>query len=230
MLVGSLGYATRMSPRTAAVRPLKLCDDADVRRSLLLEEYKAIRAKSAEARDNQQSIIQWSLAAVGVVTAGILAGSRSSGDGDTFRLAVAFGLCTVVPIILLAALAIWLSEVSRMLRAARYLRGREKAFGAESSPARETSHKFAELPIIWEGLLATEDTWRGKADLGFIAVVLMYGVLVVLSCGTGLWTLYAGGNPENFYEGLDWSGVGVSAAISVVLASYVKDLRRSRTT
>lgn len=223
---------------------IALCNDLEVRRSLLVEEYKAIRAKSAEARDNQQSIIQWSLAAVGLVTAGVLAGSRSSGQDETFRLAVAFAFCTVVPLILLAALAIWLSEVSRMLRAARFLREREHAFGAASWSASpderadaasgqreiELARRFAELPIMWEGLLATEPSWRGRADLGFVAVVLMYGALSVTSCSTGIWALYGGGNPSNLYEVMDWCGVGLTLVSGLALAQYANMLRRSRTT
>ncbi|GAB6985277.1 hypothetical protein [Nocardioides pyridinolyticus] len=109
-----------------------------------------------------------------------------------FKLAVAVALTTVVPLILVAAFAFWLSEVARMLRAARYLREREDSLvratlgtGVEvSADPDHVAHMFDTYPLVWENLLLVRG-WKGQADLGPFAVTAIYVSLTALSVSAG---------------------------------------------
>src|SRR5215469_1452856 len=47
------------------------------------EEYRSLRAESLQAKSSQQSILQWSIGAVGVVSAAVLAALAAFGDAKS---------------------------------------------------------------------------------------------------------------------------------------------------
>ena len=220
------------SAATAAVpngdAPPQRSNAAELARSLLLAEYNAIRAKSADARNTQQPILQWSLAAAGVVVAGVVSGSARG--GAVFAQAVAFVLTTIVPIVLLCALAVWLSEVSRMLRAAKYIRMREEAFRSAAEWPTDIIHWFATEPIIWESLLVERKEWRGRADLGPIAVAVLYGAMVTVSNLVGQWVLWSSAKVPGAVFAVSIVGTGVGITALAALAIYAYHVVKDRTT
>ncbi|RZU30544.1 hypothetical protein BKA19_0162 [Blastococcus saxobsidens] len=223
MLAGA-GESDAVAPQAVAVNA-----DPEIRRSLLVEEYKAIRAKSAEARNNQQTIMQWSLAVAGIVVAGVITGARD--NSEEYRLAVAFVMCTAVPLILLCALAVWLSEVSRMLRAAQYLRARENAFADSLGgwPKSEGDY-FANLPLVWESLLESSAAWKGKADLGYIAVIGMYTSLILGANAVGEWVLWNLDRRSPFFFWVSLGGTASTVVALFLLLGLAWSLRRRRLT
>ncbi len=186
-----------------------------------------MRAKSSEARDNQQSILQWSLAASGVVMAGAMTGFARDKPTPEFELAVAIALTAVVPLILVAAFAFWLSEVARMLRAARYLREREDSLiraklsanlGRAAGPVG-TLYMFDNYPLVWENLLLVRG-WRGQADLGPFAVTAIYVSLTTLSASAGIYIVSSLGTIPRTVERCLYAAGGMLIALALGLAIW----------
>jgi hypothetical protein len=147
------------------------------------EEYQSLRAESLQAKANQQSILQWSIGAMGIVAAATLA-LVASGVRVPARLdAVALALGIVLPGLLAAAFAVWIGEVERMERVGRFLRLREQDTWRWPPPAVTSERAFSELPIFWENLIATPrlGSAYGKNRIGAIGTSLLYAVSYTVS-------------------------------------------------
>jgi cation transporter-like permease len=162
-------------PNAGGRRQARLSREAAT--AIVVEEYRALRAKSAEARNNQQTILQWSLALVGVVIAGSLA---LAGDPFTqqVRLLVTLALALPVPLILAAAWGAWLAEIDRMRRAAAYIREIETAGRA----ALRTSADH--VPLVWEHRLKNVEPIARHAP---VAICGLYVSLIAMSLLTSFY-------------------------------------------
>jgi hypothetical protein len=162
---------------------------------LLRVEYESIRNESSQARQAQQSIIQWSLATLGVgLSAGILVintlGSNTLGVEQRKPLYVVFlvlfGLA--FPAAAWLSCLAWFGELIRMERAGRYLRGLERVVSdaiAETYPdCDETSYLCS--PLRWETYIATRRP-RGlgasKQRVGYLGNLGIYTGLLVVPLG-----------------------------------------------
>jgi hypothetical protein len=146
------------SPRSPAWEALQRASSEDKARwqALWVEEYRSIRSESEQARNAQQTILQWSLASFAAVIAGSLimfqgSGSRSfqfAGETGTVVLLI-FGLG--LPGLGFCAYLVWWGEFLRMERAGRYTRGLELVAERLASP-RENGFP---PPLQWEHFLAS---------------------------------------------------------------------------
>lgn len=132
---------------------------AGLRTELVVQEYLSLRNESLAAKQNQQSILQWSMATVGIGVAAVFATSALLFDPKTHARqwilladVVIFGVA--IPVLAALAFAIWLGELERMERAGMYLRAREQSLNGRSrlGPASVSKPEAMKL-ILWESLL-----------------------------------------------------------------------------
>jgi hypothetical protein len=157
-------------------------EDRDRWQTLWVEEYRSIRSESEQARNAQQTILQWSLASFAAVIAGSLVmfqGSgknalQFSGEIGTVLLFI-FGLG--LPGLGFFAYLVWWGELLRMERAGRYLRGLELV---ADRLARGGSGRFPP-PLQWEHFLASSvyrsnDKTRSRAKhlVGYVGATGIY--------------------------------------------------------
>jgi hypothetical protein len=153
---------------------------------LVKAEYETIRAESAQARQAQQSILQWSLATIGVaITAGVLLiNSMAALDPAQHR-----GKFLYAVFIFLYGLAVpggswlsclaWFGELIRMERAGRYLRGLEVVVHlilSKEAPEHDKLN-YLRAPLRWETYIASENR-RGiavtKQRVGYLGSLGLY--------------------------------------------------------
>ena len=203
--------------------------DADGRRGdpdnaeAISDEYRSLRAESLQAKSNQQSILQWSIGAVGIVAAAVLAALAALGDAKTvgdsrLRLAaLAVSLGVVVPTLLASAFAVWIGEVERMERVGRFIRSREETTWEWPPPAITSERAFRELPIFWENLIAAPrlGSTYGKNKTGSLATSLLYVVSFIVSETVGVAALWTAKPAELTHSMLVWRGSVIYGMISI---------------
>jgi hypothetical protein len=120
--------------------------------NMWLEEYRSIRSESEQARNAQQTILQWSLASFAAIIAGglvMFSGAINIRSGETGTvLLMIFGLG--LPGLSFFSYLVWWGEFLRMERAGRYIRGLERM---ADRLANSTSGKLP-APLQWEHFLA----------------------------------------------------------------------------
>lgn len=167
-------------------------------RELLVQEYVSLRAESLAAKQNQQTILQWTLATVGIVVAASVAAVAALKDLNAASqlainaaTAIMAGLC--IPVIVALAFGIWLGELNRMQRAGQFLRSREAAWSrglaAESDPDDPHSGHL----LLWETLIAGQHRDYPKNRLGGKASVLLFATLYAFSLVAGVLIVVASG-------------------------------------
>jgi len=157
-------------------------DDQIRWQSMWLEEYKSIRSESEQARNAQQTILQWSLGSFAAVIAGSLvmfqgagrSASYFSGEVGTLLLFL-FGVG--LPGLGFFSYLTWWGEFLRMERAGRYIRGLELAAGRMV----ESPDGALPPPLCWEHFLASSITAAGgrrgtrvKQMVGYIGASGIY--------------------------------------------------------
>jgi hypothetical protein len=132
-----------------------------------LAEYSSVRAEWMSSRDAQQQTLQWTLAALAVLFAGILSAEVYAKHPGLF-----VALSALVVLAATFSQAIWFGEVIRMERAAHYLRGLEVSITEDLDP-----------PLMWERWRAyPDDNDRGafrfpKASPSILGGFALYGLL-----------------------------------------------------
>lgn len=138
---------------------------------LRIAEYNSVREEWLTSRDGQQHTLQWTLAALAVLFAGILSSSLRTHQPFLFIALAAVAVAAAV-----FSEAIWFGEVLRMERAALYLRGLERAL----SGALEWPGKLP--PLMWERWRAyppkqQERLWIPKAVPSILGGFAIFGLL-----------------------------------------------------
>jgi hypothetical protein len=153
---------------------------------LQVAEYGTVRAEWLSSRDAQQHTLQWTLAAIAVLIAGIL-----NSDARTHHQLLYVLLSAAVVAIAACSHAIWFGEVLRMERAALFLRGVERRLArryAAEQPARPA-------PLIWEtwrgvNVRGRTDAWVPKASASILAGFGLYcllalaGIIILVDAST----------------------------------------------
>ena len=140
-----------------------------LRSELRLAEYRSVREEWLTSRGVQQHVLQWTLAALAVLIAGVL--NSGAHDAQPF-LYVALSAAVVA--VATASQGIWWGEVLRMARTSLYLRGFERELGRP--PA-------GELPALmwerWRGdpALSWGTSWITKAHSSIVGGVALYGLI-----------------------------------------------------
>lgn len=197
-------------------------DSGDLAKSLAIEEYKSLRAESSSAKNNQQTILQWSLAAAGIIVAGAIAVTRPAQGfnlSDSYTL-VSITLCTVMPLLIGGAFGVWIGEVERMERVGRFLRERERATWPTSciGPIGPESAKV--FPIMWENTIFDSNTVGdreyGKNFFGAAAACAIFAGLFGLSLAFAVILIWTA--PTSLFTSplLNWMVTGWSSALLVV--------------
>ena len=176
---------------------------SELAKSLAVEEFKALRAESSAAKGNQQTIIQWTLAATGIALAGSITATRPVVNPDQSRtyLAIILVYGTVIPIFIGCAFAIWVGEIRRMERAGRFLRLRERQVWPPLGQHPDLSDDSVQrrLPIMWENLIydssPVNQSAYGKNEFGSAAAVLLFATLYGFSCMLSVVITFAAPNP-----------------------------------
>ncbi len=136
-------------------------------------EYTSVRTEWLASRDAQQHTLQWTLAALAILLAGIL-----NSDARTHQPFLYVALAGVVAAMATLSLAIWFGEVMRMERAALYLRGLEQAVAAGMRSDQSLP------PLMWERWRAYvpktgNPLWVAKAAPVIIASFFLYGLIAL---------------------------------------------------
>lgn len=145
---------------------------------LALAEYQSLREESAQAREAQQSILEWSIGAIGVVFAAALATDAGASPG----LVRSMVLGIVLPSLIAGATFTWMGEMMRMERAAYYLRGREPAFWVTEEDGSHTVDPDLVdepdiRPLLWENFIAFASEGPGRRKQ-LVAYVGGFGIYV----------------------------------------------------
>lgn len=172
--------------RRATDKVASTVDAEQLRLDLVVQEYISLRNESLAAKQNQQSILQWSLATVGIGIAAVFTTTAVLFDPKTtsrlwMLLADAVILGVAVPLLVGFAFGIWLGEVDRMERAGNYLRDREQSMRDHHQMNPSSGSRF--LPH-WEMSLKHPNS---KNRLGSAASCLLFSTLF---CGSLISALF----------------------------------------
>lgn len=184
--------------KTLTLRKLDLPD-------IVVQEYVTLRSESAAAKQNQQSVFQWTLATVGfAVAAAVTAGVANYDVSDSER----FGLLlpaaalsgVLLPAVVACAFGVWIGEVARMQRAGDFLRQRESAWiervcmdeGGPSEP-NPSDPDLSAVPI-WENVLAAPiSSALVKNRMGSISSCALFVIIIVSSLIGGTLLMFGPG-------------------------------------
>ncbi len=148
-----------------------------------IADYNAARADCLQGLIGQQSILTWSIAAIGVLFAAGLSISPHVHDADTIRHWVFF---LGIPLLTLGASVAWLGEIFRMERDAHYMRLLERSTWTlkhQNDFDRDKTVKDAD--VVYPRLLL--NTWVAHSDPARRNRVNSYvgGVLIYVGATVG---------------------------------------------
>lgn len=206
---------------------------------LVVQEYASLRTESQTAKQNQQTILQWTLATAGVVIAAAIAAGAALKDLDdvgklSLSLATVVLIGGLMPAVVACAFGIWIGELQRMERAGQYLAARERAWSrGRSTSALPQDPGSSHFPL-WESLLAdgTHDPHYQKNRLGGAASISLFGSVFIFSIGVGL-VLFLGPGGTLSQLPADWTtvavwtaGIWVGTLIVSILCVFVTPIRQ----
>lgn len=181
---------------------------------LRVAEYKSVREEWLTSRDAQQHTLQWTLAALAVLLAGIL--TSPARDQQPFVYVTVAG---AIAAIATASQAIWFGELMRMERAALFLRGLEASFKDLNVDSPWPP------PLIWDSWRAFRGDSQGSPMIYsaaplLIACFAIYALLV----GAALAVLVAATGDHRIPEGdqhLALTVAGIASAMYVGSTLYL---------
>lgn len=180
-------------------------------------EYNAIRAEIVQTLAGQQSIMAWSVGAIGVVVAGLVALSDKSGDHNNLILLV---LGWLLPGLAASASFAWLGELFRMERDAAYLRALELTTWDDGvvRTARIADPKqwdpdvrldiVRRVPLAYNAWVA----WgrpSNRVTVGYLAGIAIYGLTILVSLAVFAWLVWR----NHGYDGTETFALYATAAI-----------------
>ncbi len=151
---------------------------------LALEEYKTLRQEILNSITAQYAILTFGATGVALLATAVL--GEPGGNADTATAASTKsifgigGLLVGIPLLCLLIVAMWMNEVTRMLRAGQFLLGAEE---------RLNSLVGRDGVVSWESVAHAED----EPDIErshFRLVVLFFGTLALAFVSFGLFKLW----------------------------------------
>ncbi len=182
-------------------------DEREMRRELLLEEYRTLRQESLDSMGHRLTVVNFTFAALSVVIAAMLAS-----DTPSSALLAIFGL-VLVPQGAKAGLFIWLGEYQRSQRAGRHLAKVEQRLNELSGAAHGEG-------LTWESGLKSRKAHMSTPYIATIAFTVGVGWAGVL---LGAW--YATDALRGRFQGFSLGAI-VATIILVVAIWEVSALRR----
>ena len=158
----------------------------DVLDTLRIREYESLRQESSDARQSQQAVLSWSLAAFAVIFGGLLAGLENR--VPAWIVVLVFALA--IPGLAVGAAFAWAGELLRMERAGMYLRGIERSLW-RVAPEQQRNHMIrgedlldpVHYPVAWENYIwSSGSTEVGRKHvLAYIGPAALYGSIILVS-------------------------------------------------
>jgi hypothetical protein len=150
-----------------------------------LAEYDSVRGDCLQGLSGQQSILAWSIAAIGVLFAAGLAVNPSHVDHATTIRPLIFLLG--IPAITFGASVAWLGEIFRMERDAHYLRLLERAtWVREQKDSTPSDAWIGRTPLLYNSWVAHGEPRGRNRVYGYLGGLLIYtGAIsgsLVLAC------------------------------------------------
>lgn len=150
-----------------------------------LAEYDSVRGDCLQGLSGQQSILAWSIAAIGVLFAAGLAVNPSHVDHATTIRPLIFLLG--IPAITFGASVAWLGEIFRMERDAHYLRLLERATWIPEQQAGTPSDSWVgRTPLLYNSWVAQGEPRGRNRVYGYLGGLVIYtGAMsgsLVLAC------------------------------------------------
>jgi hypothetical protein len=142
---------------------------------IVMEEYKAIKNEINTSIINLQTILNFGLAAIGVL---ILAGATLISQHEITSIL----FLLIIPIISYFILIIWLGELERLTRAGYAIRTIEK----------KINNYLGKEALIWEGWMRGVNSPERKNIMlksNYSIVIFMFDFLALASCLIGLYIL-----------------------------------------
>ena len=142
--------------------------------TVVLEEYKSLRAEAVAARDAQLAVLRFGVAIVGVVAAiGVSLRDRES------VLAGAM-LCVIVPGIVLFVVELWMGEIERTIRTGNFIAA------IELQVSQHFQGRSVAPPMAWEGWLRRRDGDQPSAQqrASFVRTVVILCLFLSVSIGS----------------------------------------------
>jgi hypothetical protein len=137
--------------------------------SVALEEYKSLREESLQSMQHQHTTLAYGLAAIG---AALFGGFQLT--GKPYVLTFLF----ILPVLCYLILFIWMGEVTRMIRAGKYLVGLENIIndGINKLPG----------PLCWEnslrkielGRITPQIKWNYKFIFGAYLALAFFSIII----------------------------------------------------
>jgi len=146
----------------------------DARLTFTLHEYGKVKDELLASITSQHTTMTYGLTAAAAIFTGLL----TTWDNIDIRLSI----LSLAPIFLSFVWFIWLGEVTRMARAARFLWDLEKRVNVDLCPARSSSP--AAPALHWESWVRGENQWRQNLLLGpsyAISSAVLLGMAVISS-------------------------------------------------
>jgi hypothetical protein len=194
---------------------------------LVAAEYNAARADCLQGLIGQQSILTWSIAAIGVLFAAGLSIDTKVHGASTVRPWV---FLVGVPLLTLGVSIAWLGEIFRMERDAHYMRLLEQStWPADLLRAYRDNEDMVTDDMVKRGTLML-NTWvaRGAPPSRNRVVGYFGGILIYLGATAG--ALAVGGALLRSHSGIAFICGGgwclVYAAITVVQLARIVDYSR----
>lgn len=142
-----------------------------------MEEYRALRAEILASVTGQQSILTFGTVAVSILASATFSQARDADQARSFHVALLlFGL----PTLCFAVVAMWMNEVSRMLRAGWHLHNLEPSINAA----------LGATVLTWESKKAHAADQPDIEKNHFRLVSIVFGTLTLTFMGLGLYKLW----------------------------------------
>jgi|GEM_PF-2586991 len=153
--------------------------------TLAMQEYNALRTEINNAMTNQQSILNYGVASIGIIFAFTASNWQEVVIVDLILL-------VLIPLIALLVCTIWLGEVNRIARAGKFLVAKEKVINDLFLEDNKDSKVFTgKEPLIWENYLRdikkNGNSKSIKTIWNYRAIIFLMVILSISSISIGIY-------------------------------------------
>jgi hypothetical protein len=197
--------------------------EAECGRAWKLAEQASVQAEINQSLSGQQSILAWSVAAIGILLAATFALSTTGANGVAIRLAV---LGAFSPALAIGASFAWIGELFRMERNAVFLRALERSTWPESPEEHWSADHgppspewLRRTPLSFNNFVAFASDGAYRVRIGYVGGALIYLGTVATSLALFAYLLVDQGSCWlRYLGGIAWAASGLLAYTYVLWA------------
>lgn len=171
----------------------------------MVEEYRTVRQEALQSLSSQQTVLQFGLGTVGVLT-GLALQLRE----DVTLAAVIF--MGAVPLFAAFAVVMWAGEVERMVRAGAHLRAVEA----------RVNECFSDLPLRWETELGAGGDRTVRVLNRYRAVIAVLVLIAGISAALGILSLAR----QRLFVSLALAALADAVIFAAIILWYLSSERR----